>query len=331
MIIRSRTHAPGVQPFGWSAGEGTPIAVRIAGEESVVVAVLEYREDVPMFVQAWSARPVERLWAHGPVADSDSGYTAIQVGATAEYVLVSDPRNRVRILAAASGELTAEVSLSDRVEEICAPPPDHPAADAWLGVADERHQLVDLRTATLRAAGRPAWCPAPARWSHPPGASGVLEQEKPPEVAGFRAERVHVEGDLAVAGGVKSPGSALPRALGFDRGTREVRWHVAVAAAGRAGIREHSTDWAALSTDRYFTHYAAGSEDTWVVALKASTGAHLWETHLRPIFAVDRVERLVATPGILYVARTGCVDVLDALTGEVLGTVGTPTYDDTEP
>lgn len=314
--------------MGWNDGAGPPATVMIDGEEAVVVRIQKYDDANQIFVQAWNSRRVERVWELGPLGPSSEAYSATYVAVFGDRVLVSDYQNGLRIVNATTGEQVSRVTVSDKVSYICTPPPDGKGGEVWLAVSDERHQLLDVAAASTRAAGQPEWC-AKSFWVwRRQNEHGMRDEVELPEVPGFAVEWLAVDGDVAVAGGHKSPGTAVPRAVGLTPETWEVRWNVVVASRARSRVKARSNEWHALAEGRYFTHYAVGSEDNWVTALDARTGEQLWETRLRPIFAVDNIDGVTASSAFLYIGRTGALDVLDAVSGSILGTIGTPTYDD---
>ena len=62
------------------------------------------------------------------------------------------------------------------------------------------------------------------------------------------------------------------------------------------------------------------------MALDAESDTRLWETSLRPLFAVDWIKSLVATPHGVYVTRTSSLEIYDPATGKLRGVLGNESY-----
>ena len=82
----------------------------------------------------------------------------------------------------------------------------------------------------------------------------------------------------------------------------------------------------ALGGGRYLAIYGVGSAGWHLTALDAKDGTRLWDVTLRPLFAVDDIDSLVVTRQFAYVNRTSSLEIYDAATGKLLGTVGNDTY-----
>jgi hypothetical protein len=100
-----------------------------------------------------------------------------------------------------------------------------------------------------------------------------------------------------------------------------------VGEVDRAQMRELGETWDDLAAGRYVAVYGVGQDGWRVAAFDAAAGTRLWDTLLQPIFAVDSIEGIVAMKERVLVTRTSSLDVLDAKTGKLVGTVGTETYD----
>jgi outer membrane protein assembly factor BamB len=114
--------------------------------------------------------------------------------------------------------------------------------------------------------------------------------------------------------------------VGFDPGDQNVRWNEVLISVDPGTIRQTDAT-GALAGGRVFTIYGAGQDDWYLVAADAKTGAIDWEKKLRSLFAVDWIKGLNATEGQVFVGRTSSLEVYDAASGELLGTVGNETYD----
>jgi hypothetical protein len=92
----------------------------------------------------------------------------------------------------------------------------------------------------------------------------------------------------------------------------------------RAGRSEAYDD---LGGGRYLTVYGVGDgqDQRWrLAAFDARSGARRWDVALAPL-APDRIGPIRATAAHVYVSRTSSLDVFDAKTGDLVGTLGEET------
>ena len=82
-----------------------------------------------------------------------------------------------------------------------------------------------------------------------------------------------------------------------------------------------------IAGGRVVVTYGAGQEDWYLASFDANTGSRVWETKLRPLFAVDSLNGLTVTDKYVLLGRTSSLEVFDATDGSLLGTVGKETYD----
>ena len=129
-----------------------------------------------------------------------------------------------------------------------------------------------------------------------------------------------------VAVGVKSPGTAMPKAIGFVNGAPT--WETWIPAVDLATVQEPSFGIVAdRFGDRLVAVYGVGPEEWRVTLLDTTNGARLWDIKLRPIFEVDSIDHVQLTTDRVLVERTNSLDVLDAATGKLVGVVGDDSYD----
>ena len=320
------------QRDGWDTVGGPPIAVTIAGDEALIGRIRAFGDNSNLFIDAYRARDGERIWRIGPLGTYSQAYRHIHFGVLADRVVVSDSRSQVAIHDLQTGALIRQKALTDRVEYLCVPPEsaDDPPTQVWLSVKDKRHQLLDVGTGDgTEARKKPKWC-TPERRSDrraKQGKAGKRQLKQAPKAKGFRASRLHIAGDLAVVSGIKSPGTAIPRALGFDPTSKEIRWDQAVPGIEPTSVREKSNEWDGLAGGRYVSTYGSG-QDTWhLTALDARSGARLWDVTLRSLFSVDRLKGLTVTETHAFLVRMSSVEIFDANTGTLLATIGNETYD----
>ncbi len=307
---------------------GPPQPVTIGGESAIVGRTRASHADDQLFVEAYDAATVDRHWRIGPLGSYGDAYRAAHFAAHDDYVFVTDPQPTLRVHDLESGEELETIALTDRVDTLCIPPVDSDHDSIWIEQVDERTSLLDLDALTLEEAGRPGWCPqSTENVLGIPTTSNAVDNARAPRVEGMRTTAAFVDDDLGVALGVRDPGTAIPLMAGFDPDSREIRYQHDVAADVDGQVRERSAQHAALRNERFFATYGSGSDAWHITAFDAETGARLWNTTLRPLFAVDSLDALVASDDHVYVMRTSSVEVFSADDGELLGTVGRETYD----
>jgi len=273
-----------------------------------------------LYIDAYAANTVERKWRIGPLGTYSEGYRSTYFQVAGNRVVVSDKTGTLYLHDAANGAELKKITLSDRVESMCAPT-DAPDT-VWVVQVDERSHLLNTQTGEMTEAPRPKAC---EKQRHPFGRDPKVKLA--PKVKGFETKRVYFDGPLAVVTGVKSPGTGYPRALGFDPATKAVRWEEDIATVDRSSVREDSNKAEGLAADRFISIYGSGQDFWHLTALDAKTGARLWDTQLRPIFAVDRVDKITVSKTHVFVSRTSSLEVFDATNGKLLGTIGNETYE----
>lgn len=312
-----------VEHLLWDHVSGKPALAEIDGKPAFIGRTRKVLDGDQLFIDAYDAKTVARLWRLGPYGSYSDAYQAVHYAVVDDAVVVSDAKSQVHVHALATGEVRKSVSLTDKVEHLCVPP-GGPAGSVWVNQIDDKSHLLDVKTGKLTQSPMPDGCFENA-WAAERAADTLVE-DVAPEVEGLQVKRVLVDGDVGVALAVKSPGTPVPHVVGFDPEDRSVRWNDVVASVDAATIRQ--TDAVgALAGGRVFTVYGAGQDDWYLAASDAKTGARVWEQKLRPLFAVDSINGLSATPGFVFLGRTSSLEVFDAASGKLLGTVGKETYD----
>jgi outer membrane protein assembly factor BamB len=299
----------------WDRVGGPPVPVRIGGKEAVL-GRMRLSED-QLYVVATDAETLRPLWKLGPLGTYSEGYRVTFFVVAGQRVVVSDARGTVHIHDLASGQLLKQVPLTDRAANLCLTAPSAVA----VAVVDGHHLTIDTDSLTLTEAALPAGCDAQHRSFRSRDGGGHVRK---PTLRGFSVQDAHLEGELGVAAAVKSPGTPTPYALGFAQKTREILWQQLLPTVEPLSVR--ATEYDALVASRYLAIYGVGSAGWHLTALDAKDGARLWDVELRPLFAVDSIEALVVTPQYAYVNRTSSLDIYDAATGKLRGSVGNDTY-----
>lgn len=303
----------------WDSVGGPPRAVALGGHDAAI-GRMRIGSDDQLYYVAVDGQRAQLLWKSGPYGSYSDGYRATSLALAGERAAISDFRAQLHVVSLATGKTERTVALTDKVESLCG------LADGrvWLRQIDRRSILIDLATGAITEGKRPAECPAESsRFGH------ERRDHAPPRVAGFRARSVLVDGTDAVAVGAKEPGTAVPMAVGFDPHGGAVRWKSILVAVDAATVREPSGENAAdaLAAGRLVTAYGAGSKQWHLVGLDAASGDKQWDVTLRPLLAVDSLEGIALSKQRVYLARTSSLDVYDAATGKLVGTVGNEAYE----
>ena len=151
-----------------------------------------------------------------------------------------------------------------------------------------------------------------------------------PKIPSFEPERQLEADSTLVVFGKKSPGTATPMVVGLDKKTHAVRWQMPLPSVDLATVREEPFSGpknTAVHGDRFVGTYGVGDKAWHVSAIDAASGTRQWDAVLKPIFAVDSLGGVVCSATRVYVVRMESVDVLDAATGKMIGTIGQETYE----
>ncbi len=300
---------------------GPPLALSVDDRELVIGRVRLYPAD-ELFLVAVHPATMKEAWRIGPLGTYSEGYRNTFFVAAGARLAVTDFRSRLYLHELSSGKLLKTIELTDRAKQMCRSGP----ASVSLQQVDDRSFSIDLDSASLSPlAGQQVQCRS--TFFPPREGSDAASLGRFPGLSGFRPLAVRLGEELGVAGGVRSPGTALPRVAGFEAKIRKVTWTADLALADPASVRPDSNAFDALAGDRYFATYGVGSKAWHLAALDARNGARLWDVALRPVFAVDQLYGLVATSSFVYVSRTSSLEVFDAATGRQVGTLGDDGYE----
>lgn len=300
----------------WDRVGGPPVPVQIGGHEAVLGRMR--LNDDQLFIVATESATGNPLWKVGPLGTYGEAYQNAFFATTEKHIVASDGRGSLHVHDLLTGKELKQIPLRDRATNLCSVSQNSVA----VAVLDRHHVILDTDSLSLRESPLPSGCNSHRR--------SYLEDRGPhakkPSVRGFEMHDAHVEGDIGVAAAVKTPGTPTPYAIGFVPGTREVRWQELLPTVDPLSVRASERD--ALVGGRYFAVYGVGSNSAgWhLTALDGKSGSRLFDVELRPVFAVDSIEGLVATAGFVYVNRTSSLEIFEAATGKLITTVGNETY-----
>jgi hypothetical protein len=297
--------------------------------EGFVGRIRERGGDV-LWIAAFEGSKLGQVWKVGPFGTYSQGYQSTFAGIAGRHVVVTDYKANVHVYDVGTGKETHTLKLSDRASAMCMAPDGK--AHAWIAVSDKHDVLVDVDAGTSSPAARPAWCPD--LWASSDDCRGWLKRGAPrqgcrgadaaPKVSGFQTANVVEQADLAVALGKKHPGTAVPMAVGFDPHSRAVRWEQPLPSGDQTSAAEASTISIMddLEGGRFVAPYELTSKGWHFTAFDARSGQRLWDTPLQPLIGVDHPEGFSLSPDRVYVMRTSSLEVYDAKTGTLIGTVG---------
>jgi hypothetical protein len=310
--------AAGAAKVRWDDVGGPPVAITIANQDAVCGRMRAADQSDELVVTCYDATTLAPRWTMANLGTygGNDGYRAVHFASAADTMVVSDSHDQIHLVDVQTGHERAKLAATDHVERLCPTGPH----TIWARVADHHHLKIDVSS---QAAGPEAKEPKNCDMFESPHVDALA-----PGVPGFTARQVWVDGELGVAGGYKSPGTRYPTVVGFDPKTLEVRWNLRLGANAAGAVQQGSNERDALAGGVYFTNYQVGSKGWHIAAFDGKTGAPLWDTALRNIFAVDSISAIVAGAHSLYVVRTSSLDVLDSRTGRVRGSIGEETYED---
>jgi outer membrane protein assembly factor BamB len=240
-----------------------------------------------------------------------------------------------------TGKQTPPVTLTDTPMTVCAPSDD--AHELWVELFDQKHVMFDLSTGSTTRAARPTWCAGnpfatkTGRWR---STTSILMREQDeqllrcvrdrdlstcapasaaPTIAGFKAEYVISEQGLAVAVGVRVPGTARGVLVGLDAKTRKVRWKTEVAADADAAY-QGSPDAIGLANGRLVARYKTTHPTAYykwhLAAFDARDGTRLWDVTTDETNESAGRVNMTLTSQRVYTYAGGALDIRDATTGK---------------
>jgi hypothetical protein len=316
--------------YFWDTVAGPPQPAAVGGHGEGFVGRVRTRGDDQLWIAAFEGSKLGEVWKAGPLGNYSQAYQSTFAAVVGSHVVVTDFKATLHLYDLATGHEVHTLKLSDRAKAMCVSPDAKP--HVWIEVADKRDVLVDADAATATPAARPAWCPD--LWAASDDCRGWLKRgfprpgcrgpEQSPRVTAFQAVNVIEEGDVAVALGRKHPGTAMPMAVGFDPHTKAVRWQQPVVSGDPNNAAELSTtaEMDALEAGRFVTPYQLTPKGWHFTAFDARSGQRLWDTELQPQVGVENPEGFTLSPTRLYVMRTTSLEVYDAKSGTLVGTVG---------
>lgn len=307
----------------WDNVGGPPIVAAVAGGEVVVGRLRNVGRDDQLYVGAFDGATAKARWKVGPFGTYGQAYRSTHFTVSGQHVVVTDYHAKAHIYDLETGTERHTVALTDWIDgaaSVWPIPPDK----AGLAQVDGRRTILDLSTGAATEA------PAPAASATQPGAppSDGVALEGLPRIPGFAPVRAYSADGTIVAYGHKAPGTPTPMVVGLDAGAASPRWQLPVPVVDSATVRnddmgEHTS---AVHGDWFVGVYGVGQRAWHVTAIDTREGARQWDVVLRPIFSVDSINGLIVSTSRVYIVREESLEVRDASSGALVGTIGSETY-----
>jgi hypothetical protein len=307
---------PGVGGMQWDAVAPGPLVVDVDGDgyEDFLGRCRKISPD-ELWIAAFAGATLQAKWRVGPLGDWNAR-EAVRFAVAGKRVLVTDGRHTARMIDLASGQQLGALPLPDRASDVCG----DPAGTRFFVATVDGASFFVSGDAPARSDGkRPAWCPK-AEWPRPGHVSASV---RPPRVPGFHSDYALSDGTRAVAVGEKHPGTAIPMLAGFTVGHNAADWSRLLPTVDAAQVNDGAPAVTLLSSGTLYAYYPLASlAGGRLIAVDAANGVTRWDVIVPRAATGSAPEELVAGAARVYVAHWSWLDVFDAKTGAVVGTIG---------
>ncbi|MCY0997545.1 hypothetical protein OWM54_10395 [Myxococcus sp. MISCRS1] len=323
--------APPPKPrFAWDM-DNTPTVTDVNGDgtDDIIGTIRRGTSFDRYSTAAFDGKTLEPLW-EVPI----EGAAPTDLASRERYIrqgnrLVRREAMAVSLLELATGKVVGRVALSDKPDKLCIPQGD--TSSVWVSVMDQQNILLDTTTATARPAsqtppncqpperGRYDCSPAIHRKTHLPCSLAL----KAPPIPGFRGQYRYTAHGLDVVLGARNPGTRVPMAAVFEKGAKEPLWHGAIADMDIEQVLETTPEALDISEDALFVAYRLRAGGMHLVRRDVRTGAVVWDVPIPRSKDGSLVTSFRKQGDRLYVPHWMWLDVFDAKTGNVIGTLGT--------
>ncbi|WP_369414565.1 YncE family protein [Corallococcus soli] len=279
-------------------------------------------------IAAFDGKTFQKLWeslpSEGPDASSRTKVIA-QNG-----MLVSSEQRAVNLLELATGKRLGQVPLSDSPRRLCIPPGD--THSVWVEVINHKHLLFDTRTATAKPALR-----SPPGCATPPLSPETCDMSRPPEhptrcvrssyppsdIRGFSTRYLFRSQGYTLSMGTRWPGTQVPLVAVYEPGNRKPLWHGVVADKDPLLLRDTPPRVGEITRDAVYILYEMDNDGARLVRRDLRTGAIAWDVPLPHKTVGMGPSALWVHGGRVYLPNWMWLDVFDAATGKLEGTIGT--------
>ncbi|WP_120531498.1 hypothetical protein, partial [Corallococcus sp. CA047B] len=278
-------------------------------------------------VAAFDGRTLAPLWETPPAEGPDTSRTT-KVIAQGGRLVMSEQR-AVNLLEAETGKRLGRVPLSDSPRRLCIPPGD--TESVWVEVLDGQHLLLNTRTATARPAPRapprcatPPLSPQTCSMSRPVELTTTCERSSypPSDIRGFSPTFIYRNGSAILVTGTRRPGTSVPMAALFQKGTKKPLWHGVVADTDPLTLKDRTPEVAELTDDAVYLTYELEQGGVRLVRRDLRTGVVVWDVAIPRSKDGSAPDAVWAQGQRVYVPHWTWMDVFEADTGSLVGTIG---------
>ncbi len=129
------------------------------------------------------------------------------------------------------------------------------------------------------------------------------------------------DADATVIVGTKAPGSAVPMVVGYDPKSKRILWQRVIPSGDTSSVRD-GAGLVDLGGGRFLSQFELTSGGAKLAAIDAKTGASLWETDVPHSKSGLAGRQMALSPTRVYLPHWTELDVFDAKTGNLAGTIG---------
>lgn len=283
--------------------------------------------DTRVMAAAFDGKSLELLWETGLEGAAGELVGSVHFVHQGGRVVMSE-LDGVSILEPETGKQLGRVALSDKPSKLCIPEGD--TESVWVQVSDGRNLLLNTKTAAARPALQPPPPCEPYKWGPMMCPIQVVRRspipcKRPrdlPDVPGFSPQHVYTLKDLNIVMGERSPGSRVPMAAVFQQGKEAPLWHENVADMDPKKVKERLVEVLAFSEDALFMTYELKEGGAQLIRRDLRTGSVSWDVPIPNSRSGSGVSDIKVHGGRVYAPHWVWLDVFDAKTGNLIGTVG---------
>ncbi|RKH65445.1 hypothetical protein D7V93_06015 [Corallococcus llansteffanensis] len=145
----------------------------------------------------------------------------------------------------------------------------------------------------------------------------------PSDIRGFSSKYIFRAKDFIVVTGTRWPGTSVPLVAVFAKGNRKPLWHGGVADTEPTHLRDTAPELAEVDGDAvYFVYELEQPGGFHLIRRDARTGVMRWDVPIPRSKEATGPSALWVHDGRVYVPHWAWLDVFDAETGNLVGTLG---------
>jgi len=320
--------------FQWDS-TGLPLVVDLNGDgtDDIVGRIRRHvpnagGTDIRSKAAAFDGKSLELLWEVELQGEPSELHSTVHFVHQGGRLVMSTP-DAVLLLEPLTGKQLGQVALSDKPKRLCIPEGD--AESVWVEVVDARNLLLNTATTAARPAIQPPPSCVVRKWNSREDCYITVARKSPvpcvsarglPAVPGFRAENVYKWQGLDVVMGERNPGSRMPMAAVFEPGAKTPLWTDSVGDMDPKNMKESVVDTVAFSEDALFMVYGLKQGGEQLVRRDLRTGSVGWDVPIPNSASGSRTSEFKQHGGRIYVPHWVWLDVFDAKTGNLVGTLG---------